>query len=93
MNTQTTYSDYTGTSTIGRGVVTATRRAVRSALKSMLTSYWERHAVRELDSLPDYVLNDIGVTRGSIRGVAAAYAKDKADAWARRAESSNGFGG
>jgi len=94
MNIQTTYG--AGTDTVhqpAHGALAAARRILRGAVKSMLASHWERQTIRELSALPTYVLQDIGMTRGNIRSVAAELARERADSWARQAEASNGFGG
>jgi uncharacterized protein YjiS (DUF1127 family) len=75
------------------GVFAAARRALRGVMKSLLQSHWQRESVRELSSLPDYVLRDIGLQEGDIREVAGELARERADAWARQAYGSNGFGG
>lgn len=99
MNTETTYNDYQTVvdaapeRSAGSRITAAIRRAARRVMKSMIRSHWERHAVRELNSLPSYVLRDIGIGEGEIREVAADLARDRADAWARRASGANGFGG
>lgn len=95
MNIQTTYGA-AGTDTVhqpARGALAAVRRALRGVVKSMLAAHWERETVRELSALPTSMLQDIGMTRGNIRGVAAALARERAENWARQAGASNGFGG
>lgn len=99
MNTETTYNGYEPAVGSIRGqsvptrVAAAVRRAARRLVKSMLQSYWERQTVRELGGLPSYVLRDIGMRPDDIREVAGDLARERADAWARRADASNGFGG
>lgn len=98
MNTQTTFSEYAPAAADRRksfmaSVMAATRSVVHGALRSMMASHLERQTVRELSSLPPHILRDIGLTHANIRGVAADLAKERADAWARQAQGSNGFGG
>ena len=96
MNTETTY-DYSGvastTPSPSPGIAASVRRAFRRTWKSMLRYHWERQTARELASLPSYVLRDIGLRPDDIHSVASDLAKERADAWARQAEGSSGFGG
>lgn len=92
MNTQTTYVGYAPAADTG-GIAGAVKRAVNRVLSRMMYRHIERQTLRELSTLPDYVLRDIGLSRGDIRGVAADLARDRSEAWARRAGASNGFGG
>lgn len=98
MNTETTYNDCLPVvdampeQSVGKRAASAVRRAVRRVVKSMIQAHWERHAVRELASLPDYMLRDIGMRPDDINKVARDLARERADAWARRAQGANGFG-
>lgn len=99
MNTETTYNEYETVvdaireQSIAKRVASSIKQKVRSIAKSMLRSHWERQAVRELASLPPYVLRDIGLRPDEIREVSHDLARERADAWARQAQGSNGFGG
>lgn len=99
MNTETTYNDYQpvvdsvpGQSAWAKSAA-AVKRAVRRLMKALIQSHWERHTARELSSLPPYILRDIGLRQEDIREVAGNLARERADAWARQAQRSNGFGG
>jgi len=99
MNTETTYNDCVTVvdampeQSAGKRAASAVRGAIRRVAKSMIQAHWERHAVRELSSLPDYVLRDIGLRPDDINKVAGDLARERAEAWARRAQGANGFGG
>ena len=99
MNTETTYNDYVPVvdavpeRSVGKRAASAVRRTFRRMAKSMLQAHWERTAARELTSLPDYVLRDIGMRPDDIHKVAGDLARERADTWARQAQGSNGFGG
>jgi len=69
------------------------RRILRRIVKPMVRAHWERQAIRELSGMPPYLLRDIGLRHEEIHGVAADLARERADAWARQAQASNGFGG
>ncbi len=99
MNTETTYNDYqpvvdtTQAQSGARRATSAVKRAVRRILKSMLRAHWERETTAELSRLPAYMLRDIGMREEDIHVVARDLARERADAWARQAQRSNGFGG
>lgn len=93
MNTQTTLLEYASLgATRTRGVSKAKRAFVRIR-NSMRARHLERQTVRELSSLPSYILRDIGMTSDGIRAFAAELAQERAKEWARQAEAENGFGG
>lgn len=99
MNTETTYNEYQAAvdaireQSAPKRAAAAFRRAFRRLAKSVLRSHWERQALRELASLPPYVLRDIGLRQDEIREVAGELARERAEAWARQAQGANGFGG
>jgi uncharacterized protein YjiS (DUF1127 family) len=99
MNTETTYNDYqpaVDTTRVQSGAgraASAVKRAVRRILKTMLRAHWERETAAELSRLPAYMLRDIGMREDDIHVVARDLARERADAWARQAQRSNGFGG
>ena len=94
MNTQTTYTGYAaGQSSVLRDTIAGIRGFAQRIAKAMMARHLERETVRELSSLPTYILRDIGMQREDIGRVAGDLARERADAWARRAGSSNGFGG
>lgn len=99
MNTETTYTDYqpivdtTPAQSGVRRAASAVQRAIRRILKSMLRAHWERETAAELSRLPAYMLRDIGMREDDIHVVARDLARERADAWARQAQRSNGFGG
>ncbi|HSH40717.1 MAG TPA: DUF1127 domain-containing protein [Arenicellales bacterium] len=96
MNTQTTITQPMETISgpmLSGGALRTARQALRRVIKSLLQSHWQRETVRELSSLPPYVLRDIGMQEGDIHEVAGELARERADAWARQAYGSNGFGG
>jgi len=99
MNTESTYNTRDALAAAPAGASAAKRLALRLArpwrrvLQSMRRSHWERETVRELSSLPSYMLRDIGLQEDDIEKVARDLARERADAWARRAQASNGFGG
>lgn len=99
MNTETTYNEYqpvadtTQAQSGVRRATSAVMRAVRRILKSMLRAHWERETAAELSRLPAYMLRDIGMREDDIHVVARDLARERADAWARQAQRSNGFGG
>lgn len=99
MNTETTYNEYETAvdamreQSAPKRIASSIQRMVRNIAKSMLRSHWERQAVRELASLPPYVLRDIGLRPDEVREVSHDLARERADAWARQAQGSNGFGG
>lgn len=98
MNTQSIYSEYTPAGAERRKSVlgwaaASVQSMVQRAARSMMLAHLERRTIDELSSLPNHILQDIGLSRGNIRGVAADLAKERATAWARQARGSNGFGG
>lgn len=101
MNTQsTTHPTFGGYETGGavressaaKRAAAAIKRAVQRVLKSMMAYHIERETARELSGLPSYILKDIGIRREDIHEIAAHMARERADAWARHARASNGFG-
>lgn len=99
MNTETTYDDYQPIAgrvpgqPVAAKSASAVKRAVRRLVKALIQSHWERQTARELSSLSPYILRDIGMRQEDIREVAGDLARERADAWARQAQRSNGFGG
>lgn len=93
MNTQTTYTGYVEERSPLAGAVAAMKRAARRVAARMMSRHMERETVRELSSLPSHILKDIGLDRADIHAVASQMARTRADAWARQAGASNGFGG
>lgn len=99
MNTETTYDDYQPLAEPVPGqsaratFTAAVRRAARRLMTALIRAHWERQTARELSSLSPYILRDIGMRQEDIREVAGDLARERADAWARQAQRSNGFGG
>jgi uncharacterized protein YjiS (DUF1127 family) len=97
MTTEATYNEY---SPIGDSISSQPALKARSVssvmrriMKPLVRSHWERESIRELSGLPSHILRDIGMSRYDIQKVSKDLAKERADAWARQAEASNGFGG
>jgi uncharacterized protein YjiS (DUF1127 family) len=99
MNSETTYDPYKHETdqqageAVSRGPVPAIKRVAHRITKSLLRAHWERETIRELAKLHPDMLRDIGMRQDDIREVAGDLAKERADAWARHAQASNGFGG
>lgn len=98
MNTQSMYEGQaTVTAADGDlvkgGFFASVRHSIHRTLKTIMAAHWQREATRELASLPDYLLRDIGLSRDSVHEVAAGLARKRADAWTRQTGGSTGCGG
>lgn len=98
MNTESTYDTREASAVApakrpaAKHVASFLARSWRRAIRSMHRAHLERETIRELRSLPAYILRDIGLQEDDIDTVARDLATEHVNAWAHRAQASNGFG-
>lgn len=93
MSAQTTFIEYASIGANRTRSFSKARRVFSRITNSMRAGHLERKTVRELSALPPYILRDIGMRPDNIREFATEIAKERAEAWARQADATNGFGG